>query len=178
MAKSDSKDDLPTFEVVHQDNEANEKCQLNDIDEANSFWINLWEKEGQGNANAEWLQEISSAFARNVPSSSERDCRLDAEAVEKALVNKKNWGVPGLDKIVNYWWKKSTVVHKDMEKAFQAIIEGSHDLPQWFSEGRTILMPMPGNYTSDNQRPITCLNTTYKWFPSCLLPPTVVNISA
>ena len=89
MAKSDSKDDLPTFEVVHQDNEANEKCQLNDIDEANSFWINLWEKEGQGNANAEWLQEISSAFARNVPSSSERDCRLDAETVEKALVNKK-----------------------------------------------------------------------------------------
>lgn len=90
MAKSDSRDDLPAFKVVHQDNVANEKFQLNDIDEASSFWINLWEKEGQGNANAEWLQEISSAFSRNVPSLSEGECTLDTETVEKALVKKKN----------------------------------------------------------------------------------------
>ena len=37
MAKSDLRDGLPTFKVVHQDNVANEKCQLNDIDEASSF---------------------------------------------------------------------------------------------------------------------------------------------
>lgn len=89
---------------------------------------------------------------------------MDTETVEKALVKKKNWGAPGLDKIVNYWWKKSTVVHKDMAKAFQAINEGSQDLPLWFSEGRTILMPMPCNFTSDNQRPITCLSTCTSGF--------------
>ena len=98
------------------------------------FWIDLWEKEGQGNANAKWLQEIWSAFARNVPSSSEGDGMLDTKTVEKALVKRKAWSAPGPDKIVNCWWKKLTVMHKDMAKAFQAIIEGSQDLPLWFSE--------------------------------------------
>ena len=33
------------------------------------------------------------------------------------------------------------------------------------------MIPKPGSFTSDNQRPITCLNTIYKWFTSCLLEP-------
>lgn len=82
MTKSDSRDGLPTFKVVHQDIVDNEKCQFNDIDETCSFWIDLREKEGQGNANGEWLQEISSAFARNLPSLSERDCTLDTDCRE------------------------------------------------------------------------------------------------
>ena len=40
-----------------------------------------------------------------------------------------------------------------------------------FAEGKTTLLPNPGELTSDNQRPITCLNTMYKWFTSCLLGP-------
>ena len=31
--------------------------------------------------------------------------------------------------------------------------------------------PKPGDFTSENQRPITCLNTSYKWFTSCVLGP-------
>ena len=37
MAKSNSRDGLPTFKLIHQDNVDNEKCQFNDIDEASSF---------------------------------------------------------------------------------------------------------------------------------------------
>ena len=33
------------------------------------------------------------------------------------------------------------------------------------------MIPKPGEFTSENQRPITCLNTLYKWFTSCLLKP-------
>ena len=32
-------------------------------------------------------------------------------------------------------------------------------------------MPKTGEFTSENQRPITCLNTLYKWFTSCVLGP-------
>ena len=40
-----------------------------------------------------------------------------------------------------------------------------------FTEGKTSLLPKPGDFTSENQRPITCLNTSYKWFTSCVLGP-------
>ena len=39
-------------------------------------------------------------------------------------------------------------------------------------EGKTSLIPKTGEFPSDNQRPITCLNTMYKWFTACLLVPT------
>ena len=37
--------------------------------------------------------------------------------------------------------------------------------------GKTSLIPKPGEFSSNNQRPITCLNTVYKWFTACLLVP-------
>ena len=43
--------------------------------------------------------------------------------------------------------------------------------PKWFTEGKTRLIPRQGAFTSENQRPITCLNTLYKWFTSCVLGP-------
>ena len=45
------------------------------------------------------------------------------------------------------------------------------DIPWWFTGGKTSLIPKPGQLSSENQRPITCLNTLYKWFTSCLLKP-------
>jgi len=38
------------------------------------------------------------------------------------------------------------------------------DIPWWFTGGKTLLIPKPGQFSSENQRPITCLNTIYKWF--------------
>ena len=31
------------------------------------------------------------------------------------------------------------------------------------------IIPKPGKFSSDNQKPIMCLNTIYKWHMSCLL---------
>ena len=45
------------------------------------------------------------------------------------------------------------------------------EYPAWFSEGKTTLPPKPGEFTSDNQRSITCVNTFYKWITLCLLGP-------
>ena len=51
------------------------------------------------------------------------------------------------------------------------IAQSDQDVPLWFTEGRTSLIPKPGEFSSENQGPITCLNTVYKWFTSCLLQP-------
>ena len=48
-------------------------------------------------------------------------------------------------------------------KAFVSISESTEDYPPWFSEGKTRLIPKSGKFTSENQRPITCLNNMYKW---------------
>ena len=55
--------------------------------------------------------------------------------------------------------------------SFQAIANTNVDYPAWFSEDKTALLPRAGEFTSDSQKPITCLKTLYKWFTSCLLGP-------
>ena len=86
------------------------------------------------------------------------------------LKRKKNWSAPGPDRLVNFWWKHA--LHEGVARSFEAISRIDDEYPSWFAEGKTSLIPKPGEFTSDNQRPITCLNTSYKWFTSCLLGPT------
>ena len=90
----------------------------------------------------------------------------------RVLGRKKNWSAPGPDRLANFWWKHAYALHEGVVSSFQAISEYEEDFPAWFSEGKTSLIPKTGKFTSDNQRPITCLNTMYKWFTSCLLVPT------
>ena len=52
-----------------------------------------------------------------------------------------------------------------------AISKIDGEYPQWFAEGKTSLLPKPGEFSSENQRPITCLNNLYKWFTSCVQGP-------
>ena len=65
--------------------------------------------------------------------------------------------------------KKGLVFHERMAMSFQTIANTNIEYPAWFSEGKTILLQKPGEFTSDNQRPITCLNILFRWFMSCLL---------
>ena len=96
---------------------------------------------------------------------------LNAEQVTKIIKRKKNWSAPGPDRIANFWWKKATFLHKEIAACFLQATAQLEDLqfPLWFSEGKTTLIPKPGEFRSDNQRPITCLNNLYKWYTSCLL---------
>lgn len=93
---------------------------------------------------------------------------VTSEAVN-VLARKKNWSAPGPDRIANFWWKRAQALHEGVISSFCVISEYEEEYPAWFCEGKTTLIPKPGEFTSDNQRPITCLNTLYKWFTSCLL---------
>lgn len=59
-------------------------------------------------------------------------------------------------------------LHEGVAECFQSIGQANPAVPLWFTEGKTTLILMAGEFTSDNQRPITYLNTLYKWFTACL----------
>ena len=62
-------------------------------------------------------------------------------------------------------------MHEDVKISFKGISESLQAYPEWFAQGKSSLIPKPGEFSSENQRPITCLNTGYKWFTSCVLDP-------
>ena len=86
------------------------------------------------------------------------------------IKKKRNWSAPSPDRIVNFWWKRVESLHKGIAASFQAAVLGDEEFPKWFTGGKTRLLPKPGEFSSQNQRPITCLNNQYKWFTSRLLP--------
>ena len=88
------------------------------------------------------------------------------------LKRKKNWSAPGPEKLVNFWWKRAHALHEGVARSFEAISRIDDEYPSWLAEGKMSLIPKPAEFTSDNQRPITCLNSSCKWFTSRLLGPT------
>ena len=93
---------------------------------------------------------------------------LESTSARK-VIKKKNWSDPGPDKIANFWWKKADTLHEGVSKSILAIANKPQDIHWWFTGGKTSLTPKPGQSSNENQRPITGLNTIYKWFTSCLL---------
>ena len=59
-----------------------------------------------------------------------------------------------------HWWKRANALHEDITQVFVSITKQTVVYPLWFSEGKTQLMLKPGSFSSENQRPITCLNWT------------------
>ena len=87
------------------------------------------------------------------------------------LKRKRNWSAPGPDKLANYSWKNAEISYQGVTRCFKSISKVDFNYPAWLTGGKTSLIPKEGNFTNDNQRPITCLNTIYKWFTSCMLRP-------
>ena len=139
---------------------------VENVEDVSSFWIQLWKSPETGNRNGQWLEDMRSAIYSRVPSPSEK---LDTMKATQVQARKKNWSAPGPDKLTNFWWKKAKVLHEGVALSFQTIANINIEYPAWLSESKTTLLSKPGEFTSDNQRPITCLNTLYKWFTLCLL---------
>ena len=138
------------------------------VEEATEFWKSLWESEGPGYTSAKWLEEIRSAINERVPEPTDESLELSTEQASSVITKKRNWSAPGPDQIVTFWWNKVYCVHEGVAKSFQAIARTDREVPFWFTEGK---IQKAGEFSSGNQRPITCLNTIYKWFTSCLLKP-------
>ncbi|XP_068750863.1 uncharacterized protein [Montipora capricornis] len=145
------------------------KNMFEDIGEPEGFWRTLWEEQGSGDENAGWLKEIEEGIRQRVPPASQEEWDLETAVIAKVISKKRNWSAPGPDRVVNFWWKRAYAVHEDVKINFKGISESLQAYPEWFAQGKSSLIPKPGEFSSEHQRPITCLNTGYKWFTSCVL---------
>ena len=111
MLESQADIDKPKYDRVTQGTKVNNHTFTN-IDEACSFWKSLWEEEGSGDTEAEWIEEVREAMEDVVPEVPTDGWNLDAEQVTKIIKRKKNWSAPGPDRIANFWWEKATILDK------------------------------------------------------------------
>ena len=74
------------------------------IEDASTFWIQLWKSQGTGNRNAQWLEDIRSAIYSRVPPPSEKAWKLDTMEATKVLERKK--GVLGPRQVDQFLMEK------------------------------------------------------------------------
>ena len=67
--------DCPTYQRANTNGSHDSSNTFENIEEASSFWQCLWETRGTGDKDADWLQEMKQAIARqvHVPSPAEQD---------------------------------------------------------------------------------------------------------
>ena len=171
MVARDDENGKPKYQKCVLTEEKNIGDLFDNITEASTFWRSLWETSGTGNSNCQWLKEIERAMDISVPNPDiNQRWELTTECGAKVVRKKRNWSAPGPDRIANYWWKCAHILHGKVIECFKAI-STKEEYPLWFSEGKTTLILKPGEFSSQNQRPITCLNTLHKWYTACLMAP-------
>lgn len=104
----DKENECPKYTPVEN---KNAKCKMQNamfenIEEASSFWIQLWKSQGMGNRKAQWLKDIRSEIYSRVPPPSEKPWKLDTMEATQVLARKKNWSAPGPDRLTNFGVKR------------------------------------------------------------------------
>ena len=87
MLESQADIDKPKYDRVTQKTQVNNYTFTN-VDEASSFWKSLWEEEGSGDAEAEWIEEVRDAVEDVVPEVPTDGWNLNAEQVTKIIKRK------------------------------------------------------------------------------------------
>ena len=107
-----------------------------------------------------WLPKLDKEYCKNVKPKSHN---ITPETFREVLLNMKNNGAPGNDKINTFYIKKLLSTHPNFISQFNDIFENNKLLAQWLVRGKTILLPK-NNDTKlhKNYRSIACLNITYK----------------
>ena len=146
-----------------------QRCFQN-INEVDAYWRGLWETEANENLDADWIKEVEESMGAKVSEEEiARIVEVSTDEVRQAIGKKKNWSKAERDQIRNFRWKKLTVLHQHIAKSFENTINEDRDLElDWMVMGETDLIPKEGEWTAANQRPMTLLNTCYKWLTSVL----------
>ena len=134
-----------------------------------NFWKGLWTSADKGKPEGEWLDDIKEIFTAKVPIVNAGTINFSPQDVHNAIRKKRNWSSAGPDRIVNFWWKQLKVPSKIERCLFYSILNKTQKVPRLYCRGRTPLLEKEGEWSHQNQRPITCLNTHYKWLTSMLL---------
>lgn len=78
----------------------------------------LWEKEGSGNMDVEWIEEIWFIMEDIVLDLLIENFEVDVCVVGKIISGKRIWSVFGFNGIINFWWKKVLVLYEGVVKSF------------------------------------------------------------
>ena len=74
------------------------------INEASSFWKALWEERSESaNSKQGWQESVKEAINKLVLVPSEESFELSKGQCANVVKKKRNWSVPGPDRIANYW---------------------------------------------------------------------------
>ena len=85
------------------------------------------------------------------------------EDLTKTICKLSNWKALGAERIQNFWIKKLHAAHQSMLNIFNNLCQNPTFMPTWLTKGITILIHKKDNETNAiNDRPITCLPTSYK----------------
>ena len=129
----------------------------------------MWEAPDKGNPDTTWLNDFEKKFSEIVENVDEGDLDVNYDICYNAIKKKKNCTSPGPDRIVNFWLKKLPCIIEVCVKLYFNTINILQSIEPWICQGRVALIPKEGEWSASNQRPITCLNTLYKWLTSILL---------
>ena len=145
------------------------------LDEVEEFWANIWENDKTHIENAEWIKRLEDTQKEL---ESQSWVAINAQEVTSATNKTNNWKSPGKDKISNFWLKYLESLHEDMAREYTKIIENPAEMPEWLTDGLTILLPKTEETKNPkNYRPITCLPTMYKVLTSILADRTYTFLS-
>ena len=145
------------------------------LDEVEEFWANIWENDKTHNENAEWIKRLEDTQKEL---ESQSWVAINAQEVTSATNKTNNWKSPGKDKVPNFWLKYLESLHEDMAREYTKIIENPAEMPEWLTDGLTILLPKTEETKNPkNYRPITCLPTMYKVLTSILADRTYTFLS-
>jgi hypothetical protein len=138
------------------------------VERVENFWKEIYETKHPFNDSTPGLAHFKN-YINRFARPNEVCPQISSEEVRNALDGSKNFAAPGPDRINNFWWKKFPSTHRRLANVFNSWLNGVQPIPDWFVEGRTVLIPKKGDLSNPkNYRPITCLNTCYKIFTRIL----------
>lgn len=135
-------------------------------DDVENFWKGIWNKEGNFNQDANWLENLQTDYCSNAR---QKVYEIKKETVVKILKKLQMKKAAGPDLIGGFWYKKLESYIPFMTNLFESSFANEIEVPEWMAKARTVLTPknkqtaIPKNY-----RPIACLNIMYKIFSGCL----------
>uniref|UniRef100_A0A915AZ71 Reverse transcriptase domain-containing protein n=1 Tax=Parascaris univalens TaxID=6257 RepID=A0A915AZ71_PARUN len=88
---------------------------------------------------------------------------------QEALKKARPFKAAGPDGIYAFWWKNLPTAGKLLEEIIVEWLYNGKVSSKWLMKGRTVLIPKKGDLRlPQNYRPITCLNTCYKFLTATI----------
>ena len=126
------------------------------------FWAGIWEDNTQM-PQRRWMNTVAKRIQEKV--TDVQDFTNTEKNLCETIRKRKNWSVPGIDGMPNFWWKKMRGAWSSLIQCFKKWVDQPEEIPEWMTQGRTVLQPKSEDLSNErNHSPITCLNTCYKIF--------------